>query len=49
MKALLICGSPNASGCTYTALAEVEKTLRKNGVETEMYQIGKKAVSGCMA
>lgn len=49
MKALLICGSPNAGGCTYTALSEVAKTLHKNGVETEICQIGKKPISGCMA
>ena len=49
MKALLICGSPNQGGCTYTALSEVEKSLNRNGVETEIYQIGKKPVSGCMA
>lgn len=49
MKALLICGSPNASGCTYTALREVEKTLNANGVETEIYQIGKEPISGCRA
>ncbi|MBE6679844.1 MAG: flavodoxin family protein [Ruminococcaceae bacterium] len=49
MKALLICGSPNEKGCTYTALAEIEKTLCKNGIETEIYQIGKKPISGCMA
>ena len=49
MKTLLICGSPNEKGCTYTALSEIEKTLNKNGVETEIYQIGKKPVSGCMA
>lgn len=49
MKALLICGSPNANGCTYTALSEIEKTLHKNGVETEVYQIGKKPISGCVA
>ena len=49
MKALLICGSPNQNGCTYTALEEVEKTLKKNNIETEMYQIGKKAISGCVA
>jgi len=49
MKALLICGSPNARGCTYTALAEVEKALQANGVETEIYQIGKKPISGCTA
>ena len=49
MKALLICGSPNENGCTYTALAEVAKTLEKNGVATEIYRIGKKPISGCMA
>ena len=49
MKTLLICGSPNEKGCTYTALSQIEKTLNKNGVETEIYQIGKKPVSGCMA
>ena len=49
MKALLICGSPNANGCTYTALSEVAKTLNANGVETEIYQIGKDPISGCRA
>lgn len=49
MKALLICGSPNEKGCTYTALAEVEKVLNKNGVKTEIFGIGKKPVSGCIA
>ena len=49
MKALLICGSPNENGCTYTALCEIEKTLHKNGVETEIYQIGKAPISGCRA
>lgn len=49
MKALLICGSPNASGCTYTALREVEKTLNANDIETEIYQIGKEPISGCRA
>lgn len=49
MKALLICGSPNEKGCTYTALEEVEKALIKNGVETEIFQIGKKPISGCIA
>ncbi|MBQ4556155.1 MAG: flavodoxin family protein [Clostridia bacterium] len=49
MKALLICGSPNKEGCTYTALSEIEKVLNKHNIETEIYQIGKKPVSGCMA
>ena len=34
MKVLLVNGSPNGHGCTYTALKEIEKTLRAEGVET---------------
>ena len=46
-KVLLINGSPNKAGCTYTALREVEKSLNKNGVETEIFQLGKGPVQGC--
>ena len=46
-KVLFINGSPNAQGCTYTALREVEKSLNKNGVETEIFQIGRDPVHGC--
>lgn len=49
MKVLLINGSPNKNGCTYTALHEVEKTLNANGVETELLYLGKKPVPGCIA
>lgn len=49
MKVILVNGSPNEKGCTYTALAEVEKTLNEEGIETEIFQIGKKAISGCLA
>lgn len=49
MKVLLINGSPNEAGCTYTALSEVADTLHKNEVETELLQIGKKPVAGCIA
>lgn len=49
MKVLLLNGSPNAAGCTYTALREVEKTLRARGIETEIFQIGKQPVAGCIA
>ena len=49
MKVLLINGSPHEKGCTYTALREVEKALNECGVETEIYQIGKKPVGGCVA
>ena len=46
-KVLLINGSPNERGCTYTALHEVEKSLNKNGVETEILYLGKGPVQGC--
>ena len=49
MKVLLVNGSPNREGCTYTALREVGETLEKNGIETEMFQIGTKPVQGCIA
>ncbi len=49
MKVLLFNGSPNAKGCTYTALKEVQNILEKNGIESEIYQIGTKAVAGCVA
>ena len=49
MKVLLFNGSPHAQGCTYTALREVEKTLQKHGIETEIFHVGIKPVSGCIA
>ena len=47
MKVLLVNGSYHEKGCTYTALAEVAKALNANGVETEIYWVGKQQVSGC--
>ena len=47
MKVLLVNGSCHEQGCTYTALAEVAKALNANGVETEIYQLGGKKISGC--
>lgn len=49
MKVLLINGSPNKNGCTYTALREVADTLEKNAIETEILYLGKKPISGCIA
>ncbi|MDR2951816.1 MAG: flavodoxin family protein [Treponema sp.] len=49
MKALLINGSPNAAGCTFTALSEVAKTLNGNGVDTEIIHVGNKDIRGCMS
>ena len=47
MKVLLINGSPHKEGCTYTALMEVAGALEKNGIGTELFQIGTKPVYGC--
>lgn len=49
MKVLLINGSPHENGCTYTALNEVAKTLETEGIETQIFQIGKGPVRGCIA
>ena len=48
-KILLINGSPNEKGCTYTALCEIADTLAKNDVESELLYLGKKPVAGCIA
>lgn len=49
MKALIINGSPKLGGNTSIAVNEVEKTLNKNGIETEVIQIGNKDITGCKA
>ena len=49
MKVLLINGSPNEKGCTYTALCEAAAVFSKNGIETELDYLGKKPVAGCIA
>ena len=49
MKVLLINGSPHANGCTYTALCEVEKELKKNDIETEIIHVGNKDIRGGVA
>lgn len=48
MKVILVNGSPNAKGCTYTALCEVAGALEKNGIETELVQVGAASVAGCI-
>lgn len=49
MKVLLINGSPNEKGCTYTALCEVAKTLNEEGIETELIHVGHLDIHGCIA
>ena len=48
MKVILVNGSPHEKGCTYTALTEVQKTLEKNEIETEIFWVGNKPISGCL-
>lgn len=48
MKVLLLNGSPKANGCTYTALCEVAGALEKNGIETEIVQVGTAPIAGCI-
>ena len=47
MKVLLFNGSSNLNGCTYTALSEIEKVLKKNDIETEIINIGNKPIADC--
>lgn len=51
MKVLLINGSPHKNGCTFTALEEIAKTLKEEGIESEIYQVGTdvEACRGCYA
>ncbi len=49
MKVLLVNGSPHPNGCTFTALSEVAKTLKEEGMETEIVHIGTKPIRGCTA
>ena len=48
MKVILVNGSPKEKGCTYTALQEVASALEKQGIETEIFQVGAKPVAGCI-
>lgn len=48
MKVILVNGSPKEKGCTYTALEEVAGALEKNGIETEIFWVGNKPLSGCL-
>lgn len=47
MKVLLINGSPNEKGCTYTALNEIAETLNKEEIDTDIYYIGTEPIAPC--
>ena len=49
MHVVLLNGSPNAEGCTFTALSEIAATLNADNITSEIFQLGKKPVRGCVA
>lgn len=48
-KVLLLNGSPRANGCTATALQEMVSVFEKEGIDTEIIQVGNKEIRGCIA
>ena len=48
-KVILLNGSPHTKGCTAAALDEMVKVFEKEGIETEIIQVGNKAIRGCVA
>ena len=48
-KVILLNGSPHVNGCTATALNEMIKVFEQEGVETELVQVGKASIRGCIA
>lgn len=48
MKVLLFNGSPRKHGCTYTALSEIAGVLEKQGIDTEILQVGNSPVQDCI-
>ena len=49
MKVLLLNGSPRSNGNTAIALNEMVKVFEKEGIETELIQVGNLPVRGCVA
>jgi len=49
MKVLLVNGSSNMAGSTFTALSEVARILNDEGIDTEIFQLGSAPISDCTA
>ena len=49
MKVLMINGSPREGGNTFQALDEMRKVFEKNGIEAEIFNIGREPITGCRA
>ena len=48
MKILLVNGSCNLRGCTFTALEEIAGVLEKEGLETEIISLGGEPIRDCI-
>ncbi len=48
MKVLLVNGSPHEHGCTDMALQLAAKALEQQGIQTEIFWVGSKPISGCI-
>lgn len=48
MKVLMINGSPHKDGNTFTALCEMDKIFKEQGIETEQIIVGNKMIRGCI-
>ena len=48
MKVMMINGSPHPNGCTARALKEVADTLKTQGIESQIINVGNKDVRGCI-
>lgn len=48
-KILILNGSPHPHGCTAAALDEMVKVFEKEGIETEIVQVGIKDIRGCIS
>ena len=48
-KVILLNGSPHVHGCTATALDEMVRIFDEEGIESEVIQVGKQAIRGCIS
>ncbi|MDO5484563.1 MAG: flavodoxin family protein, partial [Desulfovibrionaceae bacterium] len=49
MNVLMLNGSPHPKGCTWTALSTIAGQLEKQGITSQIVQVGSKVVRGCIA
>lgn len=49
MKVYLVNGSANKKGTTFMALSRAMESLIDNGIQAEIYWLGNKPISGCLA